>query len=70
VILEGEAVILSGPPEPALAERVATAYSEKYGALGYSPGPDNWDGGGLFIFTPQTAMGWTQFPSDVTRWEF
>jgi PPOX class probable F420-dependent enzyme len=70
VILEGEAVILSGPPEPALAERVATAYTEKYAALGYSPGPDNWDGGGLHIFTPQTAMGWTQFPNDVTRWEF
>jgi len=69
VILEGETVILNSAPEPALAERVAAAYTEKYGPMGYSPGPDTWDGGGLFIFTPKIGLGWTIFPEDMTRWE-
>ncbi len=70
VILEGETVILSGAPESELAGRLSAAYTEKYGPLGYSPGPDNWDGGGLFVFTPKTGLGWTKFPDNVTRWEF
>jgi hypothetical protein len=70
VILEGETVILSGAPERGLAERLAAAYTEKYGPLGYSPGPESWDGGGLFVFTPKSGMGWTKFPEDVTRWVF
>lgn len=70
VILEGEAVILDGPPERALAEKVAASYTAKYAASGYSPTPDQWDGGGLFIFTPRMAMGWTKFPENVTRWKF
>jgi len=70
LVLEGEAIILSTAPEPALAIRLAQAYTAKYERYGYAPMPDNWDKGGLFIFTPKSAMGWTQFPKDVTRWEF
>jgi Pyridoxamine 5'-phosphate oxidase len=69
VILEGKARIFSGAPERALAEKVAAAYSAKYSASGYSPTPEQWDAGGLFVFEPETAMGWTQFPKDVTRWQ-
>ena len=68
VILEGTAEILSGPPDLAVAEKVAAAYSAKY-APDYTPGPDAWDAGGLFVFTPRVALGWTRFPEDTTRWE-
>jgi hypothetical protein len=68
LILEGQAVILSGAPERGLAEMLSREYTAKYGPLGYSPSPESWDGGGLFVFTPQTVMGWTKFPQDVTRW--
>ena len=70
VILEGEAVILAEAPERGLAEKLSKEYTAKYGALGYAPAPESWDGGGLFIFTPQTVMAWTKFPQDVTRWTF
>ena len=69
VILEGEAHILPGAPERVLAERVAAAYTDKYADSGYSPAPEQWDQGGLVIFTPHTALGWTQFPQDMTRWK-
>lgn len=69
VILEGSARILSSAPERALAEKIAAAYTQKYAAAGYSPAPEQWDHGGLFIFEPVMGMGWTQFPNDVTRWK-
>jgi hypothetical protein len=70
LILEGTAIILAGAPEPGLAAKLSAEYTRKYGPLGYSPGPESWDGGGLFVFTPKTGMGWTRFPQDVTRWTF
>jgi PPOX class probable F420-dependent enzyme len=70
VVLEGEAVILQGAPERELAMRVAKDYSAKYADQGYSPKPDQWDQGGLFIFTPKMGMGWSKFPDNVTRWKF
>ncbi|NLG99495.1 MAG: pyridoxamine 5'-phosphate oxidase [Chloroflexi bacterium] len=69
VILEGQTVILQGAPERSLAERVASEYTQKYASQGYSPTPDQWDQGGLFIFTPTKAIGWSKFPEDVTRWK-
>ncbi len=69
LILEGKARILPGAPERPLAERIAAAYTAKYGPLGYSPTPDQWDAGGLLIFEPETILAWTQFPKDVTRWK-
>jgi general stress protein 26 len=68
VILEGRARILDGAPERALAEKVAEAYRAKYSDQGYSPTPEQWDGGGLFIFEPEKGMGWSEFPKNVTRW--
>jgi hypothetical protein len=69
VILEGKARIFNGAPERSLAEKIAAAYRAKYSESGYSPNPDQWDAGGLFVFEPEMAMGWTQFPKDVTRWK-
>ena len=68
VILEGNALILAGAPEPDLAQKISRAYCAKYEAMGYAPAPDSWDGGGLFVFTPKLGFGWTRFPDDTTRW--
>ncbi len=69
VILEGQARILNSAPERSLAERLAAAYTQKYATAGYSPTPEQWDAGGLFIFEPETVLAWTQFPADTTRWK-
>ena len=69
VILEGEAHQVHHP-DRALTTRLAAAYSAKYAALGYEPGPDSWDSGGLYRLRPRLAFAWTQFPTDATRWRF
>jgi hypothetical protein len=56
-----------------LGARIAAAISKKYGAQGYSPEPDAWEGadsGGLLMFTPLKALAWFDFPRDVTRFSF
>lgn len=68
LILEGEATIYQSAPERSLAENVAGAYRDKYAQYGYSPAADQWDQGGLHVFTPHKALAWTQFPTDMTRW--
>ena len=74
-----EAVMVEGrsdpaePPVPDLGRRLSTLFTTKYGELGYSPGPDAWEGldaGGLRVFTPVKAMAWFGFPQDVTRFRF
>jgi len=68
LIMDGFAVILDGKPNPAIAESVSEGYRAKYSEMGYSPTPDMWDNGGLFIFTPKKVLAWTKFPEDTTRW--
>ncbi|HSV85036.1 MAG TPA: pyridoxamine 5'-phosphate oxidase family protein [Levilinea sp.] len=69
VILRGHALEVIGI-QPGLAERLAAAYTIKYGEMGYTPMPDTWNGGGLYRVTIQKAFAWSQFPSDATRWRF
>jgi hypothetical protein len=71
VILEGEASAV-GKPERALAERLAAAFTAKYGATKYEyrPPPEQWDDGGLWSTRPRVAFGWSDFPADTTRWRF
>lgn len=48
-------------------------YKRKYASLGYAPEPDAWSGeaaGGLHIFAPVTAIAWSEFPTDLTRFAF
>ncbi|MEZ5378730.1 MAG: pyridoxamine 5'-phosphate oxidase family protein [Acidimicrobiales bacterium] len=72
VIVEGT----SGPTDPPGLEfgaRIAEAFTSKYGAKGYSPEPDAWEGeasGGLMKFTPKKSMAWFDFPNDVSRFTF
>jgi hypothetical protein len=69
VILEGSSQAVKSPA-PELAEKVARAYSAKYAALGYAPGPDQWDNGGLFEITVRMALAWTKFTDDPTKFIF
>jgi hypothetical protein len=69
VIVEGVVEQIT-PPDRAFAERLAATYAAKYGALGYSPAPETWDGGGLYRVTHRTVIAWTTFPGDMTRWRF
>ena len=69
VILDGEAHEVPRPA-PELAQRLSKAFSAKYAPLGYTPGPDNWDHGGLVAIHTKTALAWAHFPTDATRFAF
>ncbi len=70
------AIILEGTsrpaekPSPAFAQRLAQAISGKYSTLGYSPKPNQWDEGGLYVFTPRQCIAWSSFTQDPTKFIF
>lgn len=66
VIMEGESAP-AGKPDPSLALRLAEAYREKYKEDGYSPEPNQWDAGGLYVFTPRQCIAWTVFFENPTK---
>ncbi len=61
-----EAIILEGTsrpaekPSPEFGRKLSEAY-KKYKDLGYTPGPNSWDEGGLFVFTPRQCIAWSKF---------
>jgi hypothetical protein len=57
----------AGKPSVELAAEIAAAYRAKYTRFGYSPQPDQWNEGGLFVFTPKKVLTWTNFMDDPTR---
>jgi hypothetical protein len=66
VIVDG--IMRASPrPSPELGKKLARAYAAKYAGLGYAPRPDQWDGGGLYEVIPQTALAWTKFTDDPTK---
>ena len=67
VIIDGLARIMLPPAE--LAVRLARNYTRKY-APGYAPTPDQWDHGGLYEITPRSALAWTNFVDDPTKFVF
>jgi hypothetical protein len=69
VILEGTSAP-AGKPSAELAGRLASAYRAKYAADGYAPTADQWDEGGLYVFTPRQCIAWTVFNEDPTRFVF
>jgi hypothetical protein len=69
VIIEGVAEAVKNPPRT-LGESLAADMGKKYASFGYTPGPDQWDGGGLFVIAPRKVFAWTEFPKDTTRWRF
>ncbi len=68
LIVEGAAG-QAGKPPPELAAKLVEAYRAKYASFGYAPGPNQWDEGGLFVFTPHKVITWTNFMDDPTRFE-
>lgn len=69
IILEGTSAP-AGKPSPELASSLAAAYRSKYAALGYTPRADQWDEGGLYVFTPRQCIAWTVFNQDPTKFVF
>lgn len=69
VIVEGIGRAL-GKPESSLGHRLAEAFSQKYASDGYSPDPESWDAGGMYVISPQKVFAWHEFPGSVTRWRF
>ncbi|HEY4584000.1 MAG TPA: pyridoxamine 5'-phosphate oxidase family protein [Acidimicrobiia bacterium] len=71
-IVEGTSAV-PAPVTGELGNRMSNEYKRKYQKLGYAPGPDAWSGegaGGLHVLAPTSALAWSQFPRDVTRFEF
>jgi hypothetical protein len=69
VILEGTSAP-AGKPDPGLSRFLADAYRAKYAAHGYSPEPNQWDEGGLYVFTPRQCLAWTIFFENPTKFVF
>jgi len=69
IIMEGMSQA-ADKPDPAFANLLASAIGKKYAALGYTPKPDQWDEGGLFVFTPRQCIAWTIFYENPTKFVF
>lgn len=67
VIVEGVARAMAKPAS-ALAAAPARDYGRKYES--YIPSPDQWDAGGLYRVTPLSALAWTNFTDDPTKFVF
>ena len=69
IILEGISQP-AGKPDPEFAKRLAKDIGKKYSALGYAPEPNQWDEGGLFVFTPHQCIAWSKFTENPTKFIF
>jgi hypothetical protein len=69
IILEGTSKP-AGKPDPIFAKGLAKAIGSKYADQGYSPKPDQWDEGGLYVFTPRQCIAWTVFFENPTKFVF
>lgn len=69
VIVEGSSQA-AGKPGSQLAEKIAAAYCKKYAGDGYAPQANQWDDGGLYIFTPRIVLAWTVFFENPTKFVF
>lgn len=69
VIVNGKVVELEQSPLE-LREKIAQAYIDKYAELGYAPQPSVWENGGLYMLSFQTALAWTSFAEDPTKFVF
>lgn len=69
IILEGSSAP-SKKPSPELGKKLSKEYKRKYKDFGYAPGPNSWDEGGLYVFTPQKCITWTKFNEDPTKFTF
>jgi Pyridoxamine 5'-phosphate oxidase len=68
IILEGTSR-MAEKPSPEMGKKLSHAY-KKYKDFGYAPGPNSWDGGGLFVFTPRQCIAWSSFTENPTKFVF
>ena len=54
-------------PVPEFAARLSKAFCAKYEKFGYAPGPEQWNGGGLYEFTLFKVLAWTVFFENPTK---
>ena len=66
VIMRGEAHAL-GRVGLTFAKDLSKASKEKYG---FTPKPEDYSKGGVYVFHPKVVLAWKQFPKDATRWQF
>lgn len=69
IILEGTSSP-SEKPSSELGVKLSRAYKAKYTQFGYAPEPNQWEAGGLYIFTPRQCIAWTNFIEDPTKFIF
>jgi nitroimidazol reductase NimA-like FMN-containing flavoprotein (pyridoxamine 5'-phosphate oxidase superfamily) len=65
VIIRGQARPVA--PDAELGTALAAAFHAKY--PDYSPGPTDWNDGGLIRIEPTTLLAWRDMPT-ATRWRF
>lgn len=71
-IVEGSSTV-PAPVTGELGARISNEFKRKYEQMGYAPGPDAWTdegAGGLHVLIPSSAIAWSQFPTDLTRFAF
>lgn len=54
-------------PDPEFANQLSAAFCAKYEKFGYAPAPDQWNEGGLYVFTPSKVLAWTIFFENPTK---
>jgi hypothetical protein len=69
IMLEGKSRP-AGKPSPELGKILSQAYKKKYKDFGYTPEPNSWDQGGLYVFTPSQCIAWSKFNEDPTKFIF
>ena len=69
IIMEGESHP-AGKPETEFAKTLSETIGNKYRDQGYAPEPNQWDEGGLYVFTPRQCIAWTVFYENPTKFIF
>jgi hypothetical protein len=54
-------------PDPELANQLAASYCAKYEKFGYAPSAEQWNDGGLYVFSPTMVLAWTVFFENPTK---
>lgn len=68
VYLKGVASIVHGPSSE-LSQAIDDDFGRKYNYR-FSEQSDTPVGEGLFVVEPRVVIGWSNLPSDATKWEF
>jgi hypothetical protein len=68
LILEGDADLVEDLDRGS-TQRLLDAYGKYIKSHNYQASPDNWRAG-IWRVRPRKVLGWSDFPTDTTRWTF